>query len=83
MVKQAKAVFSESKQVQLEEKIKVKAEDESYELEKTFYSNMRSYERDNFRGNGQVRGSYRVKYKDVRKRGKTQKKPSIEIWEKF
>ena len=44
---------------------------------------MRSNERDNFRGNGQVRGSYRVKYKDVRKRGKTQKKPSIEIWEKF
>ena len=83
MVKQAKAVFSGSKQEQLEEKIKVKVEDESYELEKTFYSNMRSNERDNFRGNGQVRGSYRVKYKDVRKRGKTQKKPSIEIWEKF
>ena len=45
---QVKAVFSESKQEQSEEKIKVKVEDESYELEETFYSNMRSNERDNF-----------------------------------
>ena len=42
MVKQVKAVFSESKQEQSEEKIKVKVEDESCELEQTFYSNMRS-----------------------------------------
>ena len=48
MVKQVKTVFTESKQEQSEEKIKVKAEDESYELEETFYSNMRSNERDNF-----------------------------------
>ena len=76
MVKQVKAVFSESKQEQSEEKIKIKVEDESYELEETFYSNMRSNERDNFRGNSQVRGSYRGKYKDNgRKRGKRQKKP--------
>ena len=61
MVKQAKTVFSKSKQEQLKENIKVKVEDESYELEETFYSNMRSNERDDFRGNGQVRGSYRVK----------------------
>ena len=69
---QVKAVFSESKQEQSEEKIKVKVEDESYELEETFYSNMRSNERDNFRGKGQVRGSYRDKYKDGRKRGERQ-----------
>ena len=72
MVKQVKAVFSESKQEQSEEKIKVKVEDESYELEETFYSNMRNNERDNFRGKGQVRGSYRDKYKDGRKRGERQ-----------
>ena len=48
MVKQVKTVFTESKQEQSEEKIKVKAEDESYELEETFYSNMRSNESDNF-----------------------------------
>ena len=85
MVKQVIAVFSESKQEQWEEKIKVKVEDESYELEETFYSNMRSNEGDNFRGNGQVRGSYRGKYKDnVRKRGERHKtKPLIEIQEKF
>ena len=52
MIKQVKAVFSESKQEQSEEKIKVKVEDESYELEETYYSNMRSNERDNFRGKG-------------------------------
>ena len=46
MVKQVKAVFSESKQEQSEEKIKVKFEDQSYELQETFYSNMRSNERD-------------------------------------
>ena len=72
MAKQFKTVFSESKQEQSEEKIKVKVEDESYELEETFYSNMRSNERDNFRGKGQVRGSYRDKYKDGRKRGERQ-----------
>ena len=76
MVKQAKAVFSESKQEQLEEKIKVKVEDESYDLEETLYSNMRSNERDNFKGKGQVTGSYRGKHKDnVRKSGGRQKKP--------
>ena len=72
MVKQFKTVFSESKQEQSEEKIKVKFEDESYELVETFYSNMRSNKRDNFRGKGQVRGSYRDKYKDGRKRGERQ-----------
>ena len=36
MVKQVKAVFSESKKEQSEEKIKVKVKDESYELEETF-----------------------------------------------
>ena len=76
MVKQTKAVFSESKQEQSEEKIKVKVEDESYDLEETIYSNMRSNERDNFKGKGQVTGSYRGKYKDnVRNRGERQKKP--------
>ena len=84
MVKQTKAVFSESKQEQSEEKIKVKVEDESYDLEETIYSNMRSNERDNFKGKGQVTGSYRGKYKDnVRNRGERQKNPSIEIQEKF
>ena len=35
---------------------------------------MISYERDNFRGKGQVRGSYRGKYEDnERKRGEMQK----------
>ena len=57
MVKQVKVVFRESKQEQPEEKINVKVEDESYELGETFYSNMRSNARDNFRGKGQVRGS--------------------------
>ena len=71
MVKQVKAVFSESKQEQSEEKIKVKVEDESYKLEEIFCSNMRSNERDNFKGKGQVRGSYRDKYK----RGEKQKNP--------
>ena len=81
---QVKAVFSESKQEQSEEKIKVKVEDEGYELEETFYSNMRSNERDNFRGKGQVRGSYSGKYKDnVRKRDERQETPLIEILEKF
>ena len=47
MVKQIKAVYSDSKQEQSEEKIKVKAEDGSYELDET---NMRSNERDHFRG---------------------------------
>ena len=59
-----------------QEKIKVKVEDESYELEETLYSNMRSNGRDNFRGKGQVRGSYRGKFKDNgRKRGERQKRP--------
>ena len=76
MVKQVKTGYSESKQEQSEEKIKVKIEDESYEFEETFYSNMRSNERDNFRGKGQTRDSYRGKYKDNgRKRGERQKKP--------
>ena len=45
---------------------------------------MRSNERDNFKGKGQVTGSYRGKYKDnVRNRGERQKNPSIEIQEKF
>ena len=48
----------------------------SYELEETFYSDMRSNEIDNFRGKSQVRGSYRGKYKDnVEKRGEEQKRP--------
>ena len=42
IVKQVKAVYSESNQEQSEEKIKVKAEDESYELEETFHSNVRN-----------------------------------------
>ena len=50
MVTQVKVVFSESKQEQSDEKIKVKVEGESYELEETFYSKMRSNERDHFRG---------------------------------
>ena len=84
MVKQVKTVFSESKQEQSEEKIKVKVEDESYELEETFYSNMRSNERDNFSGKGQVRGLYRDRYKDNgRKRGEMQEAPVIQIQEKF
>ena len=37
MVKQVKVVYSESKHEQPEEKTKVKAEHESYELEQTFY----------------------------------------------
>ena len=37
MVKQVKAVYSESKQKQSEEKIKVKVEDEGHGLEETFY----------------------------------------------
>ena len=74
MVKQVKAVYSESKQEQSERKIKVKVEDESYELQETFSSNMRSNESDHFRGKGQVRGSYRGKYKgNGRKRGERQK----------
>ena len=74
MVKKVKAIFSESKLEQSEEKIKVKVENGSYELEETFYSNMRSDGRDNFRGKGQVRGSYRGKYEDNgRKRGERQK----------
>ena len=52
MVKQVKAVYNESKQVQPENKIKVEVEDESYELEETFNSNMKSNERDRFRGKG-------------------------------
>ena len=64
MVKQVKAVYNESKQVQPENKIKVEVEDESYELEETFNSNMKSNERDKFRGKGQVSGSYRGKYED-------------------
>ena len=75
MVKQVKAVFTESKQEQSEEKIKVKAEDESYELEETFYSNMRSNERVNFWGSGQVRGSCRGKYKDNGRKSAERKKP--------
>ena len=47
MIKQIKAVYSDSKQEQSEEKIKVKAEDGSYELDET---NVRSNERDHFRG---------------------------------
>ena len=40
--------------------------------------------KDNFIGKGQVRGSYRGRYKDNgRKRGERQKKPLIEILEKF
>ena len=74
MAKQVKAVFSDSKQEQSGKKVKVKVEDESYELEETFYSNMRSNERDHFRGKVQVRGSYRRKYKgNGRKRGERQK----------
>ena len=84
MVQQVKEVFSESKQEQSEEKIKVKVEDEGNEVEETFYSNMRSNERDNFRDKGQVRGSYSGKYKDnVRKKDERQETPSIEILEKF
>ena len=87
MVKQIKAVFSESKQEQSKENIKVKVEDESYELEKTFCSNMRSNERDNLRGKDQVRGSNSGKYKDNgKKRGERQKKKKktlIEIQENF
>ena len=64
MIKELKAVYSESRQEQSEEKTKVKVEYGSYELEETCYSNMRSNERDNFRGKGQVRGSHRGKYKD-------------------
>ena len=45
MVKQVKAVYSESKQKQSEEKIKVKIEDEGHELEETFYSNMANNEK--------------------------------------
>ena len=45
MGKQDKAVYSESKQEQSEEKIKIKVEDESYELQETFSSIMRSNER--------------------------------------
>ena len=45
MVKQVKAVYSESKQKQSEEKIKVKVEDEGHELEETFYSNMANNEK--------------------------------------
>ena len=45
MVKQVKAVYSESKQKKSEEKIKVKVEDEGHELEETFYSNMTSNEK--------------------------------------
>ena len=56
MVKQVKAVYSEGKQEQSEEKMKVKVEDESYELEKTFYSNMRSNERDKGQASGPCRG---------------------------
>ena len=41
--------FLVSKQEQSEEKVKLKVEgEESYELEETFYSNMRSNERVNF-----------------------------------
>ena len=61
MVKQVKAVYSESKQKQSEEKIKVKAEDEGHELEETFYSNMTNNENIIL----EVRGSYRGKYKDT------------------
>ena len=44
---------------------------------------MRSNERDTFIDKGQVRGSYRGKYKDnVRERGERQKKTLIEIQEK-
>ena len=42
IVKQVKAVYSESNQEQSDEKIKVKVEDESYEFEETFHSNMRN-----------------------------------------
>ena len=45
MVKQVKAVYSESKQKQSEEKIKVKVEDEGHELEETFYSNRANNEK--------------------------------------
>ena len=45
MVKQVKAVYSESKQKQSEEKIKVKVVDEGHELEETFYSNMANNEK--------------------------------------
>ena len=72
MIKQVKAVCSESKREQSEEEIKV--EDESCELEETFFSNMKSNERDNCRGKGRVRGLYRDKYKDNdRKKAEKQK----------
>ena len=45
MVKQVKAVYSESKQKQSEEKRKVKVVDEGHELEETFYSNMANNEK--------------------------------------
>ena len=45
MVKQVKAFYTESKQKQLEEKMKVKVEDEGHELEETFYSNMTNNEK--------------------------------------
>ena len=61
MVKEVKAVYSESKQKQSEEKIKVKVEDEGHELEETFYSNMTNNENIIL----EVRGSYRGKYKDT------------------
>ena len=72
MIKQVKVVCSESKREQSEEEIK--AEDGSCELEETFYSNMKSNERDNCRGKGRVRGLYRDKCKDNdRKKGEKQK----------
>ena len=68
MVKQVKAVYSESKQEQSEKKTKVKVEHESYELEQRFYENIKSNESDNFRGKVHGRGSYRGKYKDNEKK---------------
>ena len=68
--------FLGSKQEQSEEKVKLKVEgEESYELEETFYSNMRSNERVNFWGSGQVRGSCRGKYKDNGRKSAERKKP--------
>ena len=45
MVKQVKAVYSESKQKQSQGKIKVKVVDEGHELEETFFSNMTNNEK--------------------------------------
>ena len=75
MVTQVKAVFSESKQEQSDEKIKVKVEGESYELEETFYSKMRSNERDHFRGKVRWEVRIEVNKKIMGEKGVKGKKP--------